>query len=370
MELGGVKIFKKKPKAFELFLGAGAGCNMRCKYCFAGYQDCSKTKAKPIINEELLLQKLSSVNWNDNGRVIIWGGEVLANKEALDVAVKFVRRHWEDVLIHIVTNGAALNPYWVKYLNDNRIMITISHDGVGQRYRGRDLLEDDSYLKLLRQVEGFNSFHFVLHRYNTDAKAIDDYFLRVQDRMGREIGITGAPIRHTNPYTLDFLPRRYDGSLQKVCDSAIYIVSEGLDGRLLNFHSWLIRKLPKYLRAALGKGDHKYPTCGATDILCLGLDGREYLCHAEAERIAGDPDAVSVTKENFRFSQMCLDCEVFSTCAGICAAMPDDETRRLNCDFFKAWHGSLYDYAVEGIKAVGMDKIQELMKGLEGGQDG
>lgn len=354
---------EKQPKGFEIFLGAGAGCNMNCRYCFAGHQDCSQTQANPYVNEEVLLDKISKKNIAPNSKIVIWGGEPLANEDALRAAIKFLRKHWAQT-IQIPTNGFALNDEWIKFFNDNNIMISISHDGPGQKYRGYDFFQDESYINKLRQVKRFSSCHYVLHRYNTDIKAINRYFLDFSDRLGRCVGATGGLIRHTNPYTAEFIPRKSDGSLQKTCESAVYTVSEGLAGNNMQLNTWLLRKFGKYLRLALfGPREWSQPFCDSTKILCIGLDGKEFLCHAEAELLASKPEVVTTTEDNFKFSQMCLNCDMFQLCGGVCAAIPNDEYRKGNCEINKAWHSTLYAYTLKALEYLGEGKIKEIING-------
>ena len=101
-------------------------CNLRCKYCFmtAGSERMPVKVAEAAV--DYLLQECGKY-----ARVTFFGGEPLLEFELIQHITDYIRRKSiRPVMLDVVTNGTLLTEEFFEYADKNRILISISYDGL------------------------------------------------------------------------------------------------------------------------------------------------------------------------------------------------------------------------------------------------
>lgn len=168
-------------------------CSGFCRYCTAritdlvsqGFNIHDIEKSLKSINEktykeakwdfEALENRLiTHPYWNNLRDFTLWGGDPLGSFYCLQENVDFIRylegKYNRKFNIGFCTNGlGSLIEDWVKYLIDNNIHFTLSHDGLGQEIRtlNFDPLKFDGMKELLKN-KSVGSISPVLNQYNSD----------------------------------------------------------------------------------------------------------------------------------------------------------------------------------------------------------
>jgi organic radical activating enzyme len=124
----------------------GMECNFSCSYCYR--DECRRNvPARPTKD---FLQYLSDLSPNDTYAVIASGGEPLIYLDRIKKVFSAVPK---GIHKKIMTNGSLLTEDTVKWINDNDIEISLSHDGAATKdLRGYDIFEDYKLLSLCRQI--------------------------------------------------------------------------------------------------------------------------------------------------------------------------------------------------------------------------
>ncbi|MGE5615212.1 MAG: radical SAM protein [Bacillota bacterium] len=112
-------------------------CNMACDYCYVNNSEIctiSFDTAKKAV--DLICMK-NEENAGSSG-IIFFGGEPLIEKDLIHDTVDYCRRKGKETgrLFHfkITTNGLLLDEQFMKYANDNGILVALSHDGIREAH--------------------------------------------------------------------------------------------------------------------------------------------------------------------------------------------------------------------------------------------
>lgn len=139
----------------------------------------------------------------DKWNISVWGADPLTSfgnfVELYDWAEDFASREGKDLHVSASTNGLAFyRPEVLDYIRGRKVSVQLSHDGLGQFFRTRDIdpLDIEGVREALR-IGKISHIHCVLNYYNTRVLDNIDYF------NGRLKG-TGARVHlqtmHTGKY--------------------------------------------------------------------------------------------------------------------------------------------------------------------------
>ena len=325
--------------AFDIII-PGAACNMKCKYCFGEHCINIRNNCNTVLNPKALDNALKSVDKNTEGVVTIWGGEPLFNGSQLKDIVSYVKSNYPKAQLEMMVNGSLLSEEWTKFIIDNHITIGISHDGPGQKYRGVDFLENPAIcnnIYSLRQEKLFFSFNTVYHRLNNSTRKILEYFMRKEDEMKVELGVSPRLIRYINKVSDPFIFKPED---YPIMDADIeYVVSLYLR-KLLDNDSKFIRKYLGYLGRVIDSAIaavnpdtnftfNKNPHCGCLGYPHVTITGDTVFCNSVVE--SGDFERAKSMVTNFKRFPKCEHCSVASMCQGLCSALTYEQLEK-NCD--------------------------------------
>jgi len=267
-------------------------CNMRCRYCYDGYQGLREDGGRSM--EWLPLRRSLDYVFRVFGAgstvfdIHFFGGEPLLEfdllRQASGYCLQVARQHGVEVNFSISTNGLLLTPEMVAFFRENGFDISISLDGPppvhdsARRFPSGagsyDLLEPklDALLaddKLYVELAG------VLSPVNTDVLRS---FLWVYEQGGRAISFVIPKLRHDHPMavkdrSLELLKRSYR-------ELAAYVVERtsqedyGPLASLVAANDYLGR----FIKRVFSREHLPYRCRAGKDMLAIGVDGQVYPC--------------------------------------------------------------------------------------------
>ncbi len=318
-------------------------CNLACKYCFLGNNDCEKRNhfllenmsadtADKAIDFFIRQIKESGLNTEENKPVLIfYGGEPLVNFEVLEhTALRINELRKEEKCIRniemsIVTNGLLLNEIRIKRLNELGVAIAISIDGFTEEANSMrvDLNGDSVFSRILETLNKFKeldvdaSLSVTLSeetiKNTTDIlKLIDTYGIKA---FGFNIMMS------SNTFVL---PQSYnEAAAQFIIDEFVELRERGI------YEDRMMRKLKSFSKAQVYFSD-----CAATSggQVVIAPNGQVGICHGclhdKQYFIAhiNDDNFIASKDENFiEWSNLtplnheeCMDCPALGICGGGC----------------------------------------------------
>lgn len=212
-------------------------CNMRCKFCFASFQDVKKTiLPKGHLDKEsalLVIDQLAEIGFE---KITFAGGEATLCPwlKELILAAKSYR-----MTTMLVTNGTKLTDYYLHELEGILDWITLSIDSVntetnletGRAYRGREAMNFDQYKDVVERVKahGFGlKINTVVtsENCNEDLRAFIEYAKPFRWKIFQVLPVRGQNDREVDELLISdhqfqaFLDRN------KIQSDAIKVISE------------------------------------------------------------------------------------------------------------------------------------------------
>ena len=204
---------KREQELLTMRLYLGEQCNFQCAYCL---QDAS-LKNVPLPHsasrQRTAKELADGLIWmlGQSGRknleLNFMGGEPLLHWEFITKIVPLIRHSVPEASFTIITNGILFDGEKARYCLDNNFSVTLSHDGPGQKNRGKDPLapRTESYSALrwfCREAPERFSVNPVLTRDNYDVEEIWGY---LENRLHSKLFISEAlPV---NPATQEIAER-------------------------------------------------------------------------------------------------------------------------------------------------------------------
>lgn len=341
------KFIPASDRLFDIMI-PDAACNMKCKYCFGEHCVNIRNSCSTELNINAINESLKTVDRNKEGWVSIWGGEPLYNGKQLKETVAYIKNNFPKAHIDMMTNGSLLTDEWTKFIIDNKINIGISHDGPAQKYRGYDFLENKEICKNiidLRHEKLFFTFNVIYHRLNSSTQKILEYYMRKEDELGVELGVSPRLIRNINkpsePYI--FKPKDYP-----IMDQDIEWVVALYMRKLLDGDSKFIRKyfgeLHKLITNLIdelhpdgspAKFIKDVPNCGCLSYPHVAITGDLVFCNSVLE--SRGLEEAKALRTSFKTYPKCDTCKVNNLCLGLCSALTYDQLES-NCDMFQHYY--------------------------------
>ena len=197
-ELRPEKPAEKRRQSRQVRLALGKDCNYACAYC--RQRQSGKRDAAPADPAELVEAVCEFHGEPSDCNVQFWGGEPALY---FGLIKKLHRLFYERGAreFSTVTNGTLLKGESFRWLMDNDIDVSLSHDGPGQHLRGKDPLGDreilGNVLRMLKEKKGRLGFSAVLTSESCDHGAILEYFRNVAGHGDVRIN-EGCPVMVTD----------------------------------------------------------------------------------------------------------------------------------------------------------------------------
>ena len=312
-------------------------CNLRCKYCFAstGEFHGSRMLMTAEVGRAALDFLIAHSGKRQHLEVDLFGGEPLLNYDVLREIVAYGReleRSYNKIIrFTITTNGLALTPDKIEYLNREMHNIVLSLDG-------RREIHDE----LRPTVNGKGSFDVIAEKARAlvEARGDREYYIRgtftnrnldftadvkaLRDMGFEQLSLEPVVLPKDNPYAIE--KKHVPSILDEYDKLAAYVMQSRHDGNWLNFFHFMLDM------------DHgpclkkRITGCGAgTEYVAVTPDGDIYPCHqfvgeegfAMGNVLTGafdDTMQKPFQSCNVRTKPACRDCWAKYFCSGGCAA--------------------------------------------------
>lgn len=166
------------PKVLKVQMGLS--CNYECNYCLQRFVPHSDEKSKALV--PAFIEKVKKYLVGEPDNIQLWGGEPLVYIKTMFPLVEELKKIYPNAVISIITNGALLSDPIVKWILDNDIQVSMSHDGPGQAVRGEDpfkhILAGPAIKKLywaLKEKGTPMSINPMIHADNPDREAVQEW---------------------------------------------------------------------------------------------------------------------------------------------------------------------------------------------------
>lgn len=318
-------------------------CNLACKYCFLGNNDCEKRSsfllenmsvetAEKAIKFFIRQIKESGLDIEENKPVLIfYGGEPLVNFNVLEYVAKRINelrseeRCIRNIEMSMVTNGLLLDEARISRLHELGVAIAISIDGFTEEANNMrvDLAGNPVFSRILGKLNlckkmGVDVSLSVTLSEETIKSTKD--ILNLIDAYG--VKAFGFNIMMSSDTFV--LPQSYnEAAAQFIIDEFIELRERGI------YEDRMMRKLKSFSKAQVYFSDCAATTGGQ---IVIAPNGQVGICHGflhdKQYFVAhiNDDDFVAVKDDNFiEWSQLtpinheeCLDCPALGICGGGC----------------------------------------------------
>jgi uncharacterized protein len=349
----------------SLVCNVAHACNLTCTYCYA---EQGKYGGRSGLMDEATARRYVDFLMDNSGdaeqvALTFFGGEPLLNYPVIVSTVRYGQKRASErgkkIKFDLTTNATLLDEEKIRFLNENRIMVTVSIDGPREVHDGIRTHRDGSgsYDEIVRNLGPFLKSRPVparvtMTRRNLQAKAIVDHLLELGFA---EVGI--SPVDVMENAETGLREEDMDGLMQEFERVADHYLESALAGRYYGFSN--VTNLLKQFHDGVSKA---YP-CGAGMQLAAGdPDGNLYLCHRMVGRsdsaigtldtgIDRERQADFLNEVNVLNRGPCRSCWIRYICSGGCyytsALHYNDHARPYlpKCDWLRAWfHKNLEIY--------------------------
>ncbi len=330
-------------REFQVFAKpAGAGCNLKCSYCYYINNKNHPGHKGPVIMSDTILEQFIRQNIEASGgstASFSWhGGEpLIAGLEFFRRVVKLQRKYAKEgihVLNGIQTNGTLINSDWARFFNDESFFTGISIDGpagMHDTFR-RTANNTGSFKKVIRGFE-------ILKRNNIPVEVlcvVNSVNVRFPDEVYsffKSLGIkyiTFLPLVERD----DSLPRGVTEASVGSVDFGLFLARIFDEWKEHDIGNVKIQIIEEALRSAFNQ-EHTLcifrERCGGVPV--LEYDGNFYSCdhYVDNAHLIGNIMDGSVAgfldsqrqqafgnQKRAMLPSVCLECPVLNMCNGEC----------------------------------------------------
>ena len=347
----------------------GFNCNFHCKYCLEHEAYGNKDKIIPIHENldsraEFIVTKVLS-NFPNLERVTFWGGEPFVYIKLMKKITKLFKERKPELFIGTITNGALLTLDAAKWIVENKISLTISHDGPAfNAYRDdKDPLDNPKVveaIKYLYESEYKPTFNVVVTPENANLQEIAPFF---ESKLG-------------------FVPSFGFESIVKLDSHSEKIVSPFTeeDTKILlnnmvaygstpdNKHDY--GKLRDIVTQTLKALANREPLHGIQcmiqdkNFVAIDTNCRVLVCHGSIHSYCNidDVDKVDFPEVNsWQVKDGCWECPFLVSCLGGCPLI-DGEDQKVQCRNLKIWASGIFIAAWKILFGATICKIEPVVE--------
>lgn len=297
-----------------------AYCNLKCAYCY--FDNCKASKP-PLLMKEKVVEKFKLFS-NYNGRIMVWAGEPLFNKEIFTEICDLINLYLPNYKTYIYTNGTLLDDWWAAFFKDHSVGVNLSHDGPGQKYRNVEYLNSDTQRQAIKKIYAngnLSSVTTVIHKYNCSFFDIVNYFDNIEKELDikfdkRIQNLVGANLENNLPLDFDYMDT---GLINYIQDAMSFLFKELITGDKNRYtrkwFSWsTIKGYFPIFQNLLGIDPKIPPRCNKSSKERLHIDSLgNPTCIYQAYEGAVLPEVCRM-HERVDFLDKCSKCEISKSC--------------------------------------------------------
>jgi uncharacterized protein len=350
------KMDEGKRNLTRIKIQLGLKCNYSCEYCSQRFiprnpdddykhEDEDEKTAEEI---SIFIKRFDKVTIGESIHFEMWGGEPFLYFPKMKLITKQLHEKYPNATFSVITNGSLLNQEIIDFIQKYKFGVAISHDGVGQKTRGPDPLEDTEKKKWLFKLRNLLvpekrfSVSSMIHKDN-DSRAevqrwIRNNFGMVSISEGGTVDAYdegGASMSwKTNEEHIAYRRKAFREIMNKSVDQ--FVIK---DTKIKDFISSLKQQRPS--SSLLQKCGMDIP-----DIMAVDLNGNVTTCQnvtVSSENPAGishhighmdDTENVNIkTGTHWSDREECPKCPVLHLCQGSCLFLSSgSEEWKLSCE--------------------------------------
>ena len=333
----------------------GLKCNYSCEYCSQRFvprnpNDTYIHEEEGATAQEIteFIKRFDKISVGEELKFELWGGEPFLYFEKMQMVTEQLHKKYPEAKFSVITNGSLINQEIIDFIQKYNFSVSISHDGVGQKTRGPDPLEDTDKKKWLFKLRNLlvpdNRFsvNAMIHKDN-------DSRVEVQRWIKNNFGV--VPIGEGG--TVD----AYDegGASMSWKNNEEHIkyrrkaFQEIMSRKIDQFHI-LTQKIDNFLNTLKEQRPSSSLTQKCTmdlpDIMAVDLNGNVTTCQ-NVTASSNNPDGIShhighmddleavniKTGTHWSDREECPKCPVLHLCQGSCLFLSSGSKEwRLSCD--------------------------------------
>ncbi len=341
----------------HLICNVSHSCNLSCRYCYA---ESGRYGGEAGLIDEVTARKyvdflLDHSGNSDRVGITFFGGEPLLNFPVIVSTVQYgiekAAARGKRIKFDLTTNATLLDDEKIRFLDENRVMVTVSMDGPRETHDKTRLQKDGSgsYDLVVRKLEPLLKSRPVparvtMTRLDLDVTKTVDHLLGLGFQ---EVGISPVDVHEDEEIGLNEDDMEHlSEEFERAAD--IYLKT-ALDGGYYGFTN--VTNLLRQFHEGISKA---YP-CGAGMHLYAGdPDGKLYMCHRLVGRsdysvgdlsngIDAEKQTDFLTSVSMLNKEPCQDCWIRYICSGGCYYQSvlhyNDHTRPYlpKCDWLRRW---------------------------------
>lgn len=371
---------KKSKKLNQLRITLGFNCNFSCKYCSQAQTRKVASTPKYVIHEDIdhkvayLIDQLKKANL-DPERIVFWGGEPLVYLKTIKKLLPELKKLYPNAIFGTITNGSLLTLNICKWLAENKISLTVSHDGPSFNvYR-----DDKNPLENPKVLEGIKwfldnqdnhkldfTFNIVVTPENANLQEIDEYFSSI---FGKSVFFNFESIAKLDNYSKDII-KPFDKETTDVLINNIFAYGTTKDGE--HPYASIRSKVSNVLKYLVNKSNmNKRPTycnVASEDFIAIDMKGNLLECHGFSE-IYGHISKLEESKFTIRHPwntrENCFKCPYLVSCNGGCIMVSNEENKH-SCRNLQIWHAGLFISAWKLLFNSTIYRIEPIMENENG----
>lgn len=354
--------FKQKSKDLsDLRIQIGLNCNYHCKYCSQHIDRELTKKVIPIklnFSEKInnFLSRLEKLKLSPK-KITLWGGEPFVYFKQIKQLVTGLRKLYPEVRLGTCTNGSLLTKEVIDFCLDNKISITLSHDGPSFNvYRDdKNPLDNPEIIKnILYYIDTVEknselglsfSLNIVITPENSNLLDIQKYFY---EKFGREVRFHFESIVKLDSHSKGIISE-FTEEQKKFLLNQLVAFGSTEDA---NHPFWSLRDRTSTILKRLVNKDNLlkkdfYCFIGGKTFAAVDLDGNLLTCHSSPAITSkyGELEnlftAVSDKYHKWYERKNCKNCPVAVSCMGGCT-MYSDEDHEISCENLKLYHSGFF----------------------------
>lgn len=348
---------KQKEQITNIRITLGFNCNFHCKYCHERELTENVNNVIPIhANTESLDEKVNKLvdriltNLPNLMSITFWGGEPLVYFKTMKKIVSRIKEKKPEMNFSTITNGSLLTLPVAKWLAENKIRVTISHDGPSFNvYR-----DDVDPLKNPKTLEGIQylfdaakgdkkyepHFNIVITPENCNLQKFDTFF---KEALGREVPFGFESIVKLDTHS-EKIVRAFDAETTRILLNNLVAYGSTQS----NNHPWhCIRDhVSNVMRRLVTRNELPNISCfiANKEFIPIDMEGNVLICHGMGNSYCKleDVDKVPFNPENtWKDREECASCPFLISCLGGCP-VAKTEDHKISCNNLKIWHAGFF----------------------------
>lgn len=367
---------KNKSDITTLRITLGFNCNFHCKYCLEHIVEDKKRKVIAVHEDldakaEKLVDRVVK-NFPNVKTIAFWGGEPLVYIKLMRKIVECLKKRFDKLpRLSVITNGSLLNLNTAKWLYENKISVTVSHDGPSfNAYRDdTDPLDDPKSLEGIKFIfqKGRDdpeysrpSFNIVVTPENCNLQEIIPFFER---KLGFVPYINFESIARLDKETTSFITPFNADSTKLLLNNIVAFASTPSNehdyGCLRDDVTFILKRLLSGVELPNTFCMIKHYNFAAID-----TDGKVLVCHGNSNSYT---ELENIDKVKFpqtyswHSRPSCIQCPFLVGCLGGCPLV-DEDGHEYQCKNLKIWFGGLFIAAWKVLFDTTIYKIEPLQE--------